>query len=292
MLRPSSLLLALSLAMSNAFASPEPQFKLDLNINKLFKSASDGAKAFKEVSEADEIALGQDVAANLLSLGPLLENQEVQHYVNKVGRWVSSHSERPDLPWTFVVLDSYNTNAFAAPGGYIVITRGLLQSLNSEAELAGVLGHEISHVIRKHHLLAIKKADTTAFAKGIGSQLLENSGKANNTTRFAVELISGLVALYGKGLEKDDEFEADRMGVVLATRAGYDPFGLPAALQTIQGLSMSSNYWQLFLETHPKPIDRLNQLDRVMGNKFDRFDHLPAVEDRFLKMKSSLTSNK
>ncbi|MBC3883115.1 M48 family metalloprotease [Undibacterium sp. LX40W] len=286
----SALALSFSFSVSIAAAAPSPQFKLDFT--KAIKTASDAVKVTKEFSEADEIALGQEVASNLLSLGPVLENQEVQNYVNKVGRWVSSHSERPDLPWTFVVLDSLNTNAFAAPGGYIVITRGLLQSLNSEAELAGLLGHEISHVIRKHHLSAIKKADATSFTKGLGSQLLENSGKANNTTRFAVELISGVVALYGKGLEKDDEFEADRMGVVLATRAGYDPFGLPAALQTIQSTSMNSNYLQLFLETHPKPVDRLNQLDRVMGSKFDRYDGLPSLEDRFLKIKESLISRK
>ena len=83
---------------------------------------------------------------------------------NKVGRWVSSHSERPDLPWTFIVIDVEPANAFAAPGGYVVVTTGLLKRLNSEAELAGVLGHEVSRG-SKHHLSAIKKADTTAFLR-------------------------------------------------------------------------------------------------------------------------------
>jgi predicted Zn-dependent protease len=276
----------LCLALNSATAAPSPQF----NLTKIFKTVTDGAKAAKDISESDEIVLGQEVTANLLSLGPLLDNQEVQAYVNKVGRWVSLHSERPDLPWTFVVLDLNDATAFAAPGGYIVITKGLLLKMNSEAELAGVLGHEASHVVRKHHLSAIKKANTTAFLKTLGDTALDASGKDNRRNRAFLEIASLGAALYGVGLDKDSEFEADRMGVVLATRAGYDSFGLPAVLQTLQG-SKGSEVNSL-VSTHPPTNDRLNQLDRVMGSNFDRFDSLPTVEDRFLKIKELITAKK
>lgn len=278
--------LALGLIFAPATATPSPQF----NLTKLFKTATDATKAAKEFSEPDEIALGQEVTANLLSLGPLLDNQDVQDYVNRIGRWVTMHSERPDLPWTFVVLDLEDANAFAAPGGYIVITKGLLLKLNSEAELAGVLGHEASHVVRKHHLSAIKKADAITFAKGLGDNILDATGKASGKNRAVLELVSAGVALYGVGLDKDSEFEADRMGVVLATRAGYDPFGLPAVLQTIQG--SKGDELSFLLSTHPPAGDRLNSLDRAMGSNFDRYDTLPAVEQRFAKIKDLITAKK
>jgi predicted Zn-dependent protease len=278
--------LAISLIALGSDAAPTPQF----NLNKLLKTATDGVKAAKEFSEPEEIELGQEVAANLLSLGPLLDNQEVQAYVNRVGRWITMHSERPDLPWTFVVLDIADANAFAAPGGYIVITKGLLLRLNSEAELAGVLGHEASHVVRKHHLSAIKKADTSAFLKSLGDTALETSGKANSKNKNILAVLNVSIGLYGVGLDKDSEFEADRMGVVLATRAGYEPFGLPAALQSIQGRSGSD--LNLLLSTHPPAGERLNRLDKAMGSKFDRYDTQPAVEDRFLNIKELLTSKK
>ncbi len=278
--------LAISLLAQNVSAVPGPQF----NLNKLLKTATDGVKAVKEFNEAEEIELGQEVAANLLSLGPLLDNQEVQAYVNRVGRWVTMHSERPDLPWTFVVLDIADANAFAAPGGYIVVTKGLLLRLNSEAELAGVLGHEASHIVKKHHLSAIKKADTNAFLKSLSDTALDVSGKANSKNKKILEVLNLSIGLYGVGLDKDSEFEADRMGVVLATRAGYEPFGLPAALQAIQGRSGSD--LNLLLSTHPPAGERLNRLDRVMSSKFDRYDTLPAVEDRFLNIKELLIGKK
>lgn len=267
-----------------AIAAASPQFKLDLS--KLSKTVTDANKAAKEFSESDEIALGQEVAANLLSLGPMLDNPEVQNYVNKVGRWVSSHSERPDLPWTFIVVDLEDANAFAAPGGYIVITKGLFLRLNSEAELAGVLGHEISHVVQKHHLSAIKKADTTSFLKNLGDTALDMSGKSTSKNRLVLEFINSAIALYSNGLDKDSEFEADRMGVVIATRSGYDPYALPAALQAINGNKGSD--LKFMFSTHPPIGERLNQLDRIMDSRFDRHQNLPTVEERFQKMKALL----
>ena len=92
-----------------------------------------------------------------------MKNEALQRYVNRVGRWLTLHTERPGLPWHFGVLDHPNVNAFAAPGGYIFVTRGLVEKMHSEAELAGVLAHEIAHVLRKHHLNAIQKAAGTGM---------------------------------------------------------------------------------------------------------------------------------
>jgi predicted Zn-dependent protease len=119
----------------------------DFDWQKALKTGTDVVQkvqqANKPLTEAQEIQLGHGIASNLLGAAPLLDNKQVQSYVNQVGRWVSLQTERPDLPWEFGVLDSNDLNAFATPGGTIFITKGLMQHLTNESELAGVLAHEM-----------------------------------------------------------------------------------------------------------------------------------------------------
>ena len=143
-----SLLLALLLATTTAQA-------LDLNLNKLVDMVGK-TKNLKTVDEAGEVEIGQGVAANLLGAAPLVNDEALQAYVNQLGWWLAQQTERRDLNWRFGVLDTDSVNAFAAPGGYVFITKGLLLNMRSEAELAGVLAHEISHVLQRHHLNYIK----------------------------------------------------------------------------------------------------------------------------------------
>ena len=266
--------------------SAEPQFKLDLG--KAFSALKNTKSAIVPLTEEEEIALGQGVAANLMSLAPLVADKEVQQYVNRIGRWISLHSERPNLPWTFAVLDHEDVNAFAAPGGYIVLTKGMLLKLRNEAELAGVLAHEIGHIVRKHHLNAIQSSSGKLALKEGASLLMDAKGK---TDQRLLTAISAGTEIYGKGLDKEDEFDSDRIGIVLAARAGYDPYGLPAALHTLQGITSDSSSLQLMLETHPKPNDRLAQLDQIMGKDFDRYDNLPALQGRFEKILGRLKAS-
>jgi len=107
--------------------------------------------------EKEEIQIGQGVAATLPGARPLVQDTSLQRYVNEVGLWTARQSERPDLPWAFGVIDSEHLNAFATPGGSILVTRGLLKVMRSESELAGVLGHEIAHTVRRHHITAMRK---------------------------------------------------------------------------------------------------------------------------------------
>ncbi|MBR7800630.1 M48 family metalloprotease [Undibacterium fentianense] len=258
----------------------------NFDIGKSLQAASNAKKAIVPLSEVEEIELGEGIASNLLGLAPLHSDREVQRYVNSVGRWISMHSERPDLPWTFAVLDSNEVNAFAAPGGYVVLTKGMLLKMSSEAELAGVLGHEIAHVLRKHHLNAMQKASVTAaFRDGLDIAITAKNGNPN-----VLKVLSVGTALYARGLDKEDEFESDRMGVVLAARAGYDPFGLPAVLHSLQKVSNDNEGMQLMFQTHPKLSDRLNQLDGIMGKDFDRYDNLPSVQGRFERLMARIKS--
>src|SRR5579859_3346188 len=112
----------------------------------------------REVKEPEEIQIGQGMTETLLGARPLYDDAELQHYVNEVGLWVAQQSDRPNLPWHFGVNDSDHINAFATPGGFIIITKGMMKQLRNEAELAGVLGHEVAHVNQKHHLKALRKS--------------------------------------------------------------------------------------------------------------------------------------
>ena len=236
-------------------------------------------KANAEVSEPQEIELGGGIASNLLGAAPLLDNPAVQQYVNRVGRWLTLQTERPDLPWQFGVLDDNDVNAFAAPGGYVFITKGLLAKMNSEAELAGVLAHEISHVLRKHHLQALKKGARAELLSDLANDAIRSKGA---DPRFS-KLVSAGTEVYARGLDKNDEFEADRMGVVIAARAGYDPYGLPAVLQTLQSLNPSDSRLALMFKTHPAVSDRLDLLDKEMSGQFANLENQPDLAPRFFQ---------
>src|SRR3989344_5488771 len=107
------------------------------------RSIGENLKPLRQTSEGDEVTLGKDVAANLLGAAPLVNDPALQAYVNKVGMWIALHTSRPNLPWRFGVLDTNSVNAFATPGGYVFITRGMLMRMRDESELAGVLAHAV-----------------------------------------------------------------------------------------------------------------------------------------------------
>jgi predicted Zn-dependent protease len=275
---------ALSLALAAALVAL-PATAIDWNklqdLKKIAETAKDVKAAFGTPEEEEERQLGADVAATLLGASPLLADPGVQKYVNRVGLWVALQSSRPELPWRFGVIDNPNVNAFATPGGYVFITKGLLDQMQSEAELAGALGHEIAHVERMHHLKAIKKdarlkllgkGATQALQKRTDAEQMERLNKVGTVTK----------GLYARGLDKADEYEADRVGVALAARAGYDPYGLAQVLQTLDSVTGDSSRFALLFKTHPKPSERLAQLDTALGPQLDQIGSRPAVAERFV----------
>ncbi|HEY5897722.1 MAG TPA: M48 family metalloprotease [Burkholderiales bacterium] len=253
------------------------QFNLrDLNINKMLETVKSVGKATRDIDEPEEIAIGRDVAAHLLGAAPLVPDARLQRYVNHVGRWLASQSERPDLPWRFGVMAAPQVNAFAVPGGTIFITRGLLDKMTSEAELAGVLAHEIVHVVRKHHLKAIQKGALAGLSADAAGAAL---GNVNAEAR--AKLIAFGTEMYSRGLDKGDELEADRLGVVVAARGGYDAYGLPSVLQTLQAVNPSDSAVALMFKTHPAPAERLDMLASKMQPVLDAYAAQPQLRERF-----------
>lgn len=229
-------------------------------------------------TQEEELRIGQQIAGNLLGAAPLVRDEALQRYVNRVGRWVALQSERPDLPWRFGVIESDDLNAFAAPGGYIFLTKGLYKQLANEAELAGVLGHEIGHVIRKHHLKLLQKSQAIA---AVGSFL---GSKVKDEGQVVQNLIGNGAEIVARGLDKDAEYEADRIGMVLSARAGYDAYALPAVLAEIGHVAKDDKRVSLLFKTHPLPEDRLEHLSTAVGERLDGLPEGQSGMSRFYRL--------
>ena len=237
-----------------------------INVGAAASAATHAADAYRDIPESEEIAMGKDIAAGLLGAAPLVRSSPQEIYVNNLGRWLALHSSRPDLPWHFGILDTDTINAFATPGGNVFVSRGLLLRVHSESELAGVLAHEISHVALKHHLADIQKNAQKNLALDLAS--MKSGGLAGEAARAVARV--GLES-YVRGLSRDDELAADRMGVVIAARAGYEPYGLVAVLQSLEALPEQEAGQSLLLKTHPSPADRIAALQAAMPPVFETY---------------------
>jgi predicted Zn-dependent protease len=253
-------------------AAPAAQAKPKVDVGQL------GFALFGDYTPEQENRIGRQIAGNLLGAARLVRDDALQRYVNRVGNWVAQQSGRKDLNWRFGVVDTEDINAFAAPGGYIFVTRGLYRRLNSEAELAGVLGHEIAHVDRKHHLKLLKQSSL------IGVLGQAASYKARSSDQIVQNLIGNGAEIMARGLDKDAEFEADRLGMVFAARAGYTPWGLPDVLQDLAGLPAQDARTSLLTRTHPHPADRLARLGDAVGDRLDAVQGKTLAE-RFYRIR-------
>ena len=267
----SLLALLLSSAVASSSALDLGQQLRDKLKERLPDQIKNVGTVLGDTSQDDEIAIGRQIAGNLLGAAPLVNDARLQQYVNRVGRWVASQSERPDLPWHFGVIEAGDVNAFSAPGGYIFVTRGLYALLQSEAELAGVLAHEVGHVISKHHLKILQKSRLLDMGSQALTQQVSNNDKVQKVIGSGAEIAA-------RSLDKDAEFEADRIAVVLTARAGYDAYGLPGVLQKIGHYAADDGNVALLFKTHPHPDARLQKLDVAMGYHFDQVKGLTLVK--------------
>lgn len=242
-----------------------PAGAASIDLGRIFDIGKDVVTAASGLSEEEEIAVGREVAGRTLGAAPLVADPELQAYVNRVGRWVAAQAERPDLPWHFGVIDSAAINAFAAPGGYVLMTRGLYEILDDEAQLAGVLGHEIGHIVRRHHITIMQQSAAISAGAKI-AQSDDRSYLVNNLVGTGAEV-------FARSLDKDAEFEADRIGLVLAARAGYNPYALVDVLHKLAARGAEDQALALLFATHPAPGERLTHLGDALA---PRMAQLPA----------------
>jgi predicted Zn-dependent protease len=220
-----------------------------------------GQRQLMLMSEAEEIQLGRQSDAEVRQQMGLYQDPELQQYIRGVGARLARQAHRPNLPWTFAVVDEPAVNAFALPGGFIYITRGILPFLRNEAVLAAVMGHEVGHVDARH---SAQQYSTQTLAGG-GLAVL---GIFVPETRPAQGLASlGLNAMFLK-FSREDELQADQLGVGYASKAGWDPQGMPGLLGTLARLDAATGSsrgvpnWAL---THPPAADRVAKVEAAVA---------------------------
>jgi predicted Zn-dependent protease len=203
------------------------------------------------VSESQEIQMGRQADTAVIATIGLYPDAAWQRYIQQFGARLAAGSERPKLPWTFRVMDDAAVNAFALPGGFIYVTRGLLAHLTSEAELASVVGHEIGHVTARHTAAEMSKQQLIGLGLAVGSMANAQVAKYAGTANQALGI------LYLK-FSRDDESQADQLGLRYMRRANYDPRQMPEVFRLLERVSASGGGGRLptWLATHPNPENR------------------------------------
>ncbi len=243
------------------------------------------AKASQDITEEQEMYLGRSVSARLLAQYKLLNNAKLHKYVNLIGTTVAMVSDRPDIVYHFAVLDTPEINAFAAPGGYIFVTKGMIDSLENEEELAAILAHEIGHAAAKHSLKSIKSAlwqqvvvitaKEGARHGGVNPELLSLFDQITD------KVVSTLVTV---GYDQTMEFEADALGQTFAARAGYDPQALRRNITLmVEKEKQKDTALSARLGTHPSFAARLEKLPQAQGQS----PEVSAVKARTARFKKT-----
>lgn len=216
-----------------------------------------GERQFTLMTEGQEIQMGREADPDIVGSMGLYPDENLQAYVQELGAELAATTERPDLPWTFRVLDDPLINAFALPGGFIYVTRGILVQFESEAELVGVLGHEIGHVTARHSVSRISKAQLAQVGLGVGMILKPELQRFEGIASASMQL------LFLK-FSRDDEYQADELGVRYMGRAGYDPAQLSGVMAMLgQITSDHGDGPPEWLSTHPNPANREGEILRM-----------------------------
>lgn len=216
-----------------------------------------GKRTFNLVSEEQEISMGRKYDPQISEMYGVYADKAIQEYVNNLGQKLAAVSHRPNLKYEIKVMDSPVVNAFAVPGGYVYITRGIMAYLNNEAALAGVIGHEIGHVAARHSAEQMSKAQLVQIGLGVGSVLSET------IARYAGVAQQGLGLLF-LSFGRDDEREADMLGVEYATKLGYDTHQMAAFFKVLDQMGKDSGQsLPDFLSTHPNPAERVGNVNKL-----------------------------
>ena len=224
-----------------------------------------------QMTDAEEQKLGEAVSERIRTRYGVVQDPAVHKYVALVGAVLAQASTRPTLNWRFIVLDTDGVNALAAPGGLVHITRGALALMTSEAELAGVLGHEIVHITERHTIKAIQKGKMVEIGAGetVGSSAVFN------------KLVDKAYQIVDAGFGREEELESDRKGIVLANTVGYDPSKLGVFLATLTERNKASTDKQGLFASHPQMKERLEKLDKTI--KDGKLAATATVDARFAK---------
>jgi len=255
---------------------PAPEAKAQFRdlLKRGMEKAEKVQKALQPMTVEEEREVGREVSAKLIAFFHLYQDEALTRYVNLVGATVAAPSERQDLQYHFAVLDSDDINAFSAPGGYIFITRGALGLCEDEAELAGVLAHEVGHVAGKHVLKIVER--DKALRAGMDEAKAHMPGSA-----YLHKMSRGvLIKLIDQGLAPADEYDADQRGIKYAHAAGYPADGLARFLTKLDQATAQGgkSFWT---RTHPPVKERNARVAQtITAEQWEDADR-PKLADRF-----------
>jgi beta-barrel assembly-enhancing protease len=265
---------AVALASVNAKPSLPNIPGIDPKTIKNLQQGINTATGMNEANQAwsfkEERATGRVLAARVAaSFGGINKNPAWNEYVNKIGRGLALVSNRPDIKYRFAILNTNDVNAYSCPGGYIFVTKGLLKSVKSEAQLAGVLAHEIAHVSQKHIEKEVRKSKVMGVALDSGLSFAASEGqlKADQVDQIKKLGDAGYDILVKKGYAREDEFEADQLAVKTMVRMGYSPVEFQAFVAGLA--SDKSGSVQALLSTHPASADRAKAIEEMKNKKWD-----------------------
>jgi predicted Zn-dependent protease len=243
---------------------------------RLYQESSDSFSQEDDVKA--EIVFGRVLAARILGKYAYYEDDKLNEYVNKVGKGLAQFANRPEIEFRFAVVDTNIVNAFAAPGGYIFVTKGALAKMEDEAELAAVLAHEIAHVTEKHIVkeLNIKGTDASPVS-GFAQVLGGGSGAVKVVFSQIVDQAAEI--LFEKGLKKQDEFDSDRVSIIIISTAGYDPLAMKRYLKKISGAEKET---KALVGTHPSFNERIMNVDTILVENQLMDKKQPIVKERFV----------
>jgi predicted Zn-dependent protease len=237
-----------------------------------------GKRELSLVSESQEIEMGREGAAEVTAAIGLYPNAPLQGYVNRIGQALAAKTERPGLPWAFQVVDDASINAFALPGGFIFVTRGLLAHMTTEAELASVLGHEAGHVAARHSVQQMSRQQVAAIGLGVGSVLSPAIAKYGQIAGAGL----GLMFLkYGR----DDETQSDQLGFRYALASGYDTRQMINVFQMLQRAEQMAGGGRLpeWQSTHPDPGNRIAAVQSLVAGTSQNLAGLTVGGAEFLQ---------
>ena len=241
-----------------------------------------GQRQFMLISESEEIEMGREADGPITESLGLYESEALQATVSDLGNEMASRSERPALPWSFKLVDDPMVNAFALPGGFIFITRGIMAALNSEAELAGVIGHEIGHVTARHSASQMSSQQLQQIGLGVGSIL------SSDVASVAGVLSAGL-GLLNMRYSRGDESQSDELGVRYMSRAGYDPNALVGVFQTLALAGGGGGSVPEWASTHPDPVNREEDIREIIAASGQDFSEYTRRGDEYLRSLDGMT---